>query len=104
AKNIELERLSALLPLFSFLTPNVVRQWQYRQFSGMVDSFALDLTPDDFKRSAIDISWQNVAWKRWQEIPSVAHFNGHLKGTLQQGTLNFTLNNSEIDTAGLFKA
>ncbi|EOG9027083.1 AsmA2 domain-containing protein YhdP [Proteus mirabilis] len=104
AKNIELERLSALLPLFSFLTPDVVRQWQYRQFSGMVDSFALDLAPDDFKRSAIDISWQNVAWKRWQEIPSVAHFNGHLKGTLQQGALNFALNNSEIDTAGLFKA
>ncbi|MBZ2347882.1 TIGR02099 family protein, partial [Escherichia coli] len=53
---------------------------------------------------AIDISWQNVAWKRWQEIPSVAHFNGHLKGTLQQGALNFALNNSEIDTAGLFQA
>lgn len=104
AKNVELDRLYALLPLFSFLTPDFVRQWQYRQFSGMVSDFALDLTPNDFERSAIDIKWNDVAWKRWQEIPSVEHFNGHLKGSMQNGQLNFALKDSEIDTGELFKA
>ena len=104
AKNIELERLYALLPLFSFLTPDFVRQWQYRQFSGTVSDFALDLTPDNFAHSAIEMRWQDVAWKRWQDIPSVEHFNGQLKGSLQQGEASFALADSLIDTGDLFKA
>lgn len=104
AKNIELDRLYAVLPLFSFLTPDFVRQWQYRQFSGVVNDFALDLTPEHFEQSAINLSWENVGWKRWQEIPSVQHFSGQLKGSMQRGELNFTLANSEIDTGELFKA
>ncbi|WYW99601.1 AsmA2 domain-containing protein YhdP [Proteus vulgaris] len=104
AKNIELDRLYALLPLFSFLTPDFVRQWQYRQFSGVVNDFALDLTPEHFEQSAINLSWENVGWKRWQEIPSVQHFSGQLKGSMQSGEFNFALADSEIDTGELFKA
>lgn len=104
AKNIELDRLYAVLPLFSFLTPDFVRQWQYRQFSGVVNDFALDLTPENFEQSAINLSWENVSWKRWQEIPSVQHFSGQLKGSVQRGELNFALADSEIDTGKLFKA
>lgn len=104
AKNIELDSLYAVLPLFSFLTPDFVRQWQYRQFSGLVSDFALDLTPANFEQSAIDMRWQDVGWKRWQEIPSVEHFDGRLKGNLQGGELDFSLTNSQVDTGELFKA
>lgn len=104
AKNIELDRLYALLPLFSFLTPDFVRQWQYRQFSGVINDFSLDLTPNDFKHSAINMRWENVSWKRWKDIPSVQNFNGQIQGDLQAGELNFALADSQIDTGELFKA
>lgn len=81
-----------------------MRQWQYRQFSGMVNDFALDLTPENFEKSLIKLSWENVGWKRWQEIPSVQHFSGQLKGSVQNGELSFALADSQIDTGDLFKA
>ncbi|MEQ4922570.1 AsmA2 domain-containing protein YhdP [Proteus hauseri] len=104
AKNIELERLYAVLPLFSFLTPDMAQRWQHRHFTGIVNNFALDLTPSNVEQSAIDMDWQNVSWKQWKALPSVEHFNGHIKGSMQGGELQFTLANSKIDTGGLFKA
>lgn len=80
AKNIELERLSEVLPTFSFVTPELVQDWQHRQPTGLVTEFALDFTQDTEEHTQISMDWQDVSWKKWKELPSVNHFSGVLVG------------------------
>ncbi|NHB89368.1 DUF3971 domain-containing protein [Photorhabdus tasmaniensis] len=104
AENIQLERLSNILPTFSFLTPDVVRDWERRQPQGLVNHLALDITPeiaDDFQMS---MQWQDVSWQRWQGLPSIDNFSGSLNGSLQQGELNFALKDSVADYRDVFLA
>lgn len=87
AKNIELERLSEILPTFSFVTPETVQEWQHRQPKGLLSVFALDITPDQLEHTQIDMDWQDVSWKKWKQLPSVDHFTGVLVGNAQRGVL-----------------
>ncbi|NHB93008.1 DUF3971 domain-containing protein [Photorhabdus cinerea] len=104
AENIQLERLSSILPTFSFLTPDLVRDWEHRQPQGLVNHFALDITQELADNSHISVQWQDVGWQRWQGLPSIDHFSGFLNGSLQQGELSFTLKDSVVDYQGMFRA
>ncbi|AYA41128.1 AsmA2 domain-containing protein YhdP [Xenorhabdus nematophila] len=104
AENIQLERLSGILPILSFVTPEVVQDWQYRQPKGMLNNFALDITPELPDNMGISMKWQDISWSRWKTLPSVSHFSGMLSGNKQQGNLRFELKNSVIDYGGLFQA
>lgn len=104
AKNIELERLSEVLPTFSFVTPELVQDWQHRQPTGLVSEFALDLTQGTEDHTQISMDWQDVSWKKWKELPSVNHFSGVLIGGAQQGILSFSLKDSIVDYRDEFKA
>ncbi|WP_369308690.1 AsmA2 domain-containing protein YhdP [Providencia rettgeri] len=104
AKNIELERLSEVLPTFSFLTPDMVQDWQHRQPTGVVSEFALDVTQNRPESLQISLDWQDVSWKKWKELPSVDHFSGVLAGGMQSGGISFNLQDSEVDYRDEFKA
>ena len=43
ATNLQLERLSALLPTFSFLSPDVLDRWNDLQPQGTMEALALDI-------------------------------------------------------------
>lgn len=104
AKNIELERLSEVLPTFSFLTPEIVQDWQHRQPSGVISEFALDITQDMPEHTQISMDWQDVSWKKWKELPSVDHFSGVLVGGMQSGGAAIRLQDSIVDYRDEFKA
>ncbi|WP_237386530.1 AsmA2 domain-containing protein YhdP [Xenorhabdus sp. Sc-CR9] len=104
AENIQLERLNGILPTLSFLTPDVVKDWQYRQPKGMLNNFALDITPELPEEMGISMEWQDISWLRWKELPSVSHFSGMLDGNKQWGTFKFKLQNSTIDYGNMFQA
>lgn len=104
AKNIELERLSEVLPTFSFLTPDMVQDWQHRQPTGVVSEFALDATQNRPESLQISVDWQDVSWKKWKELPSVDHFSGVLIGGMQSGGISFNLQDSKVDYRDEFKA
>ncbi|MBS9430055.1 AsmA2 domain-containing protein [Photorhabdus akhurstii] len=104
AKNIQLERLSSILPTFSFLTSDLVKDWQRRQPQGLVKYLALDITPKMADDSRISVQWQNVSWQRWQKLPSIDNFSGSLNGSLRQGRLSFALKDSVVDYRDMFLA
>ncbi|MEI9750334.1 AsmA2 domain-containing protein YhdP [Moellerella wisconsensis] len=97
AKNIQLERLSEILPTFSFLTPEMVQDWQHRQPMGLISSFAVDLTPDMPEHTQIDMDWHDVSWKKWKSLPSMNGFSGVLVGDKQRGVVSFSVADGEID-------
>lgn len=104
AKNIELERLSEVLPTFSFLTPEMVQDWQHRQPTGVVSEFALDLTQNMPEHMQISMDWQDVSWKKWKALPSINHFSGVLAGSMQSGGASVSLQDSQVDYRDEFKA
>ncbi|HGJ5897609.1 AsmA2 domain-containing protein YhdP [Arsenophonus apicola] len=102
--NIQLERLRSILPIFSFFTPEFISDWQKRQPKGQLIALALDITPDKPEKALIDVTWQDISWIRWKDLPSVSHFSGSLRGSQQGGVFSFNLNNSFIEYAPMFKA
>ncbi|MCW2257724.1 uncharacterized protein (TIGR02099 family) [Providencia alcalifaciens] len=104
AKNIELERLSEVLPTFSFVTPEAVQEWEHRQPKGLLSLFSIDITPEQPDHTEIDMDWQGVSWKKWKQLPSVDNFTGVLVGNMQRGVLDASLENSEVDYEPGFKA
>ncbi|WP_338884218.1 AsmA2 domain-containing protein YhdP [Xenorhabdus sp. TH1] len=104
AENIQLEYLNGILPILSFVTPDIVKDWQYRQPKGVIDNFALDITPALPDDMDIRLKWQDVSWLRWKELPSVNHFSGSLEGNKHWGKLNLALKNSTIDYGNMFQA
>lgn len=104
AANIELERLSEVLPTFSFLTPEIVQDWQHRSPKGLLSVFSLDVTAEQLDHAQLDMDWQDVSWKKWKQLPSVDHFTGVLVGGMQRGVLSMSLENSEVDYQPEFKA
>ncbi|EKT59957.1 AsmA2 domain-containing protein YhdP [Providencia sneebia] len=104
AKNIELERLSEVLPTFSFLTPETVQDWQHRQPKGLLSTFFLDITPDSRDFTELDMEWQDISWKKWKDLPSVDHFTGMIVGNMERGLIDISLKNSQVDYEPQFKA
>ncbi|PHM71399.1 AsmA2 domain-containing protein YhdP [Xenorhabdus kozodoii] len=104
AENIQLEYLNGILPILSFVTPDTVKDWQHRQPKGMIDSFALDITPVLPAEMGIRLKWRGVSWLRWKELPSINQFSGMLAGNKQGGDLHFALKNSTIDYGNKFQA
>ncbi|MDX7990325.1 AsmA2 domain-containing protein YhdP [Xenorhabdus littoralis] len=104
AENIQLERLNGILPILSFVTPDIVKNWQQLQPKGRLSSFALDITPELPDELGIRMKWQDVSWLLWKDLPSVSHFSGVLEGNKQWGNLRFELKDSTIDYGNMFQA
>lgn len=102
--NIQLERLGSILSIFSFFTPELINDWRQRHPKGQLIALALDITPNKPEKTLISLTWQDISWMYWKDIPSVSHFSGSLQGSQQGGIFLFNLNNSTIKYGQMFKA
>ncbi|ATA20354.1 uncharacterized protein (TIGR02099 family) [Gibbsiella quercinecans] len=104
ASGITLERLTPLLPMFSFLSPDVLQRWDVMQPKGRLDALALDVPLKQPEKSRFQARWQDVSWQPWQRLPGVNHFAGALAGGVESGRLTIDLNNSTLPVGDMFRA
>ncbi|MGP1931376.1 MAG: YhdP family protein [Arsenophonus sp. ET-DL12-MAG3] len=103
ANNIELEKIRSILSIFSFFMPEFISDWQKRQIKGQLIALAIDITPDELEKSVIDITWKDISWISWKNLPSINHFSGALYSSKEGGIFSFNLNNSFIENSAMFK-
>ncbi|CAI1091676.1 Uncharacterized protein involved in outer membrane biogenesis [Serratia quinivorans] len=104
ATNIQLERLSALLPTFSFLSPDVLERWNDLQPQGKVNALALDIPLKQPEKTRFQARWQDVSWQPWKLLPGINHFSGALSGGVENGRLQLDLNDSTLPYGDMFRA
>ncbi|HBK4605223.1 AsmA2 domain-containing protein YhdP [Serratia marcescens] len=104
ATNLQLERLSALLPTFSFLSPDVLERWNDLQPQGQVAALALDIPLKQPEKSRFQALWRDVSWQRWELLPGVNHFSGALSGGVENGRLTLGLTDSTLPYGDMFRA
>jgi uncharacterized protein (TIGR02099 family) len=104
ATDIQLERLEALLPTFSFLSPNVLERWKDVQPHGKLQALALDIPLQQPEKTRFQALWQDLSWQHWQLLPGMDHFSGALSGGVENGRLTLGLNNSTLPYGDMFRA
>ena len=104
ATNLQLERLSALLPTFSFLSPDVLDRWNDLQPQGTMEALALDIPLNQPEKSRFRALWRDVSWQRWELLPGVNHFSGALSGGVENGRLTLGLAGSTLPYGDMFRA
>ncbi len=63
AMDIQLERLSALLPTFSFLSLDLLERWNDLQPQGKLTALALDIPLKQREKTRFQALWQGVSWQ-----------------------------------------
>lgn len=104
ATDIQLERLSALLPTFSFLSPALLERWNDLQPQGKLEALALDIPLKQPEKTRFQALWQDVSWQRWQLLPGVDRFSGALSGGVEDGRLTLGLDGSTLPYGDMFRA
>ncbi len=104
ATGIQLERLEALLPTFSFLSPNVLERWKDLQPHGNLQALALDIPLQQPEKTRFQALWRDLSWQHWQLLPGVDHFSGALSGGVENGRLTLGLSNSTLPYGDMFRA
>lgn len=104
ATGIQLERFTALLPTFSFLSPSVLERWKDLQPHGSLKALALDIPLQQPEKTRFQALWQDLSWRQWQLLPGVDHFSGALSGGMENGRLTLGLKNSILPYGDMFRA
>ncbi|MFI8417993.1 AsmA2 domain-containing protein YhdP [Serratia sp. NPDC078593] len=104
ASDIQLERLEALLPTFSFLSPAVLERWSDLQPKGQLDALALDIPLKQPEKTRFQARWQDMSWQPWKQLPGVNHFSGELSGGVDNGRLILDLQDSTLPYGETFRA
>lgn len=101
---LQLERLGALLPTFSFLSPDVLDRWKDLQPQGKLRALALDIPLKQPEKSRFQALWQDLSWQHWKLLPGVDHFSGALSGGVEHGRLTLGLRDSTLPYGDMFRA
>ncbi|WP_127959046.1 AsmA2 domain-containing protein YhdP [Serratia microhaemolytica] len=104
AYGIQLERLSALLPTLSFLSPNLLDRWQDLQPKGKLRALALDIPLQQPRQTRFQAWWQDLSWQHWKLLPGADHFSGALAGSIEDGRLTLELQDSTLPYGNHFAA
>lgn len=105
AANLQLERISPLLSVFSMLSPEQDNQLKTMQPQGEITRLAADIPLKQPESSRFQVAWQNISWQPWQSsIPGINHFSGSASGTGQDAALHFMLNDSTLPYGDMFQA
>lgn len=105
AANLQLERVSPLLSIFSLLSPEQDSQLQTMQPQGEITRLAADIPLKQPESSRFQAAWHNLSWQPWQSsIPGVNRFSGSASGTGQDAALYFILNDSILPYGDMFRA
>lgn len=104
ASNLNLDRVDPLLPIFNFLTPDVLNVWFSLNPRGDLPLVALDIPLQTPEKTQFLVSWKDVNWQPWNEIPGSNHSNGLIRGSASEGSINIVLNDSRLPYENMFKA
>lgn len=104
AHHLQLERFTPLLPLFSFLSPEVLSYWRDLKPEGNIDALALDIPLQQPEKTRFLARWSNLSWQPWERVPGVDNFAGVLSGSVQHGRLNLGLQQSTLPYSAMFRA
>lgn len=101
--NIQLERLTALLPTFSFLSPSLLKYWHDLQPQGKLKMLALDIPLKHIEETRFQALWASVSWQNWKLLPGVNHLAGILSGRVAEGRIILNLNSSTLPYKNMFR-
>jgi len=104
AAGIQLERLDALLPTFSFLSPDTLDRWKDLQPQGKLRALALDIPLKQPEKTRFQALWQDLGWQHWKLLPGMNHFSGALSGSVEHGRLTLGLRDSTLPYGDMFRA
>lgn len=104
ATHLALERIDALLPLFSKVTPTLLTNWRTLQPHGEVQALAADIPLQQPEKTRFQARWQNLSWQHWELLPGMQHFSGSLTGSVTDGKLNFRLKDASLPDGTMFRA
>ncbi|MEA9390317.1 AsmA2 domain-containing protein YhdP [Acerihabitans sp. TG2] len=104
AKNLQLERFSPFLSLFSAVTPNLQARWQDLQPHGTLSTLALDIPLNQPQQTRFQGTWRDIGWQQWQLLPGADHVTGSAAGSLATGRLTLALDNSTLPYKDMFRA
>ena len=102
--NLNLDRINPLLPIFNFLTPDVLNVWFDLKPQGDLPLVALDIPLQTPEQTRFLINWQDVSWQPWELFPGGNHTSGSIRGSAGSGSVNVILNNSTLPYGDMFKA
>ena len=104
AKNLQLQQFAPILPLISFITPNLRARWQDLQPQGTLSTLALDIPLNQPEQIRFQGSWRDISWQQWQLLPGANHVAGSVAGSLAAGRINLALDNSTLPYKDMFRA
>lgn len=103
AQNLQIERITPLLSLFSFLNPEALNTFLDFNPHGRLTHLGLDIPIEKLNDTQISAYWQDIGWKAWNALPGINHFNGNLNGNLAKGKLSIGLHDSLVDFPKMFR-
>ncbi|EKS7794058.1 AsmA2 domain-containing protein YhdP [Edwardsiella piscicida] len=104
ATDLQLARITPLLPTLSFLSPALVESLQRLQPQGYIRRVGVDIPLQQPERSRVLADWHDVSWQPWKLLPGIDRFSGSLSGSGQDARLRFTLKDSTLPYAAMFRA
>lgn len=104
AANIDLARLSPLVPLLSPLQSTYANLWQQANPQGRITRLAADIPLHDPQQTRVAAQWQQLSWQAFQKLPAVTGFSGSLTGGMAQGETTLELGQQTLASQGQLQA
>ncbi|NIF21444.1 AsmA2 domain-containing protein YhdP [Candidatus Pantoea multigeneris] len=104
ATQLDLQRLSPLLPLFTPLAPTLVTDWQALQPQGKIDALALDIPLNQPEKTRLQAKWRDLGWQPWELLPGMSGLNGQASGSVNDGQVQIQLGDTLVPYSKMFKA
>lgn len=104
ATQVDLQRLTPLLPLSPHFSPQWLDKWRALQPSGQLQRVAADIPLSEPDKARFQLEWQDISWQPWQTLPGGEHLSGRLAGSMAEGQLQLGMHNALLNWSSLFKA
>lgn len=104
AANIDLARLTPLVPLISPLQSTYAKLWQQANPQGRFTRLAADIPLQDVKQTRIAAQWHELKWQAFQKLPAVTGLSGWLTGGMEQGETQLELGQQTLASQGQLQA
>ncbi|ACS87429.1 AsmA2 domain-containing protein YhdP [Musicola paradisiaca] len=101
---LDLERVSPLLPLLATTTPALKARWDALQPRGRITALALDIPLQRMTQTRFLVNWRDAGWKNWQSLPGGEHVSGSARGSMARGQIAVDLRQSTLPYQGMFRA
>jgi len=104
ASNMELANFNGLMPIATRFSSDAVDVWKTMQPQGHIAMLALDIPLKHLDQTRMQVSWDNVSWNQWQQVPGVEHFSGAVAGSVMNGKLDVQIVDGKMPYENVFRA